>query len=431
MPVENQNIEIHSDEVQDIIGAVPSWIVRWGITVILSIIIGILIISAFIKYPDIVRTRLKINSVNSPKTILAKQSGKLISILVKENQLVTQHQILALFESTADAEDVIKLSEYLKKFQGELLSLREGNVSGDIGTMPTNLQLGEIQGDFQTFYQDYIQYRATQRNGYYPQQIAFLENEIKTAKAIKNQIHKQREIQVKEYNNAENDYRAYSKLYEKKVISASEFRQKENAYLSSKYPMHQSATADITNTGEIFAKQREISVLQNTILEQQAKFVQSLNQCINACDKWIQQYTLRAPQAGHVTFGGIIQANQTVDVNQEVFIVNPGNSDYFGEVQIPQHNMGKIYIGQTALVKLHSFPFEQYGLIRGKLSYISDVPYRDSVFFGKVKFEHFENEDKRVQLKTGMLADIEIITQESSLLERFIMNFKKLSYSLK
>ncbi|WP_431293119.1 hypothetical protein [Pedobacter sp. P26] len=90
--------------------------------------------------------------------------------------------------------------------------------------------------------------------------------------------------------------------------------------------------------------------------------------------------------------------------------------------------MGKIREGELALVKLRSFPFEQYGMIRGRLSYISDVAYRDSVFIAKVSFETFENKDPnlKIVLKNGMQADVEIVTEESSLLQRFFRNITKM-----
>jgi HlyD family secretion protein len=62
-----------------------------------------------------------------------------------------------------------------------------------------------------------------------------------------------------------------------------------------------------------------------------------------------------------------------------VFYVNPGNEAFFGEMTITQNNMGKVKEGQEVLVKLRSYPFEEYGMIRGKIKYIAEVPYKDSV----------------------------------------------------
>jgi multidrug resistance efflux pump len=214
----------------------------------------------------------------------------------------------------------------------------------------------------------------------------------------------------------------------KGVVSISEYKQQENKYLAGKYPLQQSATALLNNKSSYSAKEKEILELEHTIQEERVKFVQSLSNMVTETDGWINQYILRAPVSGKVSYAGIVQKNQTVNAGQELFMINPANTDFFGEVYIPQYNMGKIRTGQPTLVKMKSFPFEQYGLIRGKVNYISDVAFKDSVFIAKIGFDRFENKDPehRIVLKNGMQADAEIITEESSLLQRFIRNLTKM-----
>jgi multidrug efflux pump subunit AcrA (membrane-fusion protein) len=426
MPHERIDLEINSEEVQEIITAVPSWILRWGITLIFIILGAIVLLSALIEYPDIVKTGLRVNSLNSPKPVLAKQNGKLTALLVKDGQMVMENQLLAYFESTANPNDIIKINRDLKQFRDRVL---KNELVTSI--LPTGFSLGELQSTYQTFYQQYLQYQSTLRNGYYLNKMAFLEKDLKDINVLKTQIIEQRNIQQKEYTNQEEEYKAYQKLYKNKVISRSEFVQQENKYLAAKYPLQQTETSLLNNTSSFSAKQKDLLDLKHTISEEQAKFLQALNQCINESDAWILQYVLRAPVAGKLSFAGIVQQNQNIAANQEVFIVNPGNTNFFGEIQIPQYNMGKIHKGERTLIKLKSYPFEQFGMIRGRLTFISDVAYRDSVFIAKVSFEQFENKDpnRKIILKNGMLADAEIITEESSLLQRFFRNITKMMYT--
>jgi len=80
---------------------------------------------------------------------------------------------------------------------------------------------------------------------------------------------------------------------------------------------------------------------------------------------------------------------------------------------IAQSNMGKVKKGQEVLVKLKSYPFEEYGMIRGKIKYIAEVPYKDSVFMAKVDFKIKNSSDLKrpIHLKQGMMADAEIVTK--------------------
>jgi HlyD family secretion protein len=392
---------------------------------IFLVLILIIVLSAFIRYPDIVKTSLKITSLNSPKPVISHQQGKLVKILIKDGEQVADKQPLAFIESTANHTDVIKFAEKLKLLQ-QKLNTAQVIKSADFET--TGLNLGELQNSYQSFYQEYLAFINTQKGGFYLTQKNYLAQDLAEIRKLQNQIKKQQIIQQQEYANAEEEYAAYQKLKSKNVISNSEFKQQENKYLASKYPLQQSATALLNNNSSYLAKEKEIATLENTIKEQQHKFRQALSSMVNETDVWMMKYVILSPLAGKIGYAGILQENQNVAMNQELFIVNPGNTNFFGEVQIPQYNMGKVSLGQRTLVKMRSFPFEEYGIINGKISYITDVALRDSVFIAKIDFINFEQKDKSqpIILKNGMMADAEIITRESSLLQRFLRNMTKM-----
>ncbi|TCC98321.1 HlyD family secretion protein [Pedobacter hiemivivus] len=416
-------LEVNSEEVQEIITAVPSWILRRGITLVFSILLAIGLVSAFIQYPDVVKTNLKVNSLNAPKAVYVKQTGKLLSLLAAEGVMVKQHQPLAFMESTANHRDVLKLHDVLMQITKELSAN---------GIAPAlllkGLNLGELQGAYQSFYQQCLQYVSAQNGGYYLNKKKYLDQDLKEIEKLKAQIIEQQKIQEKEFANVEHEFEAYKKLYQKSMVSTSEYKQQENKYFAGKYPLQQSLTALLNNNTSYTGKQKEILDLEHTIQDERAKFVQSLSNMVTETNAWINQYVLKAPVDGRVSYAGIVQENQTLNVGQEVFMINPNNTDFFGEVYIPQYNLGKVRTGQQVLVKMRSFPFEQYGLIRGRVNYISDVAFKDSVFISKIGFERFENKDTahKIVLKNGMLADAEIITEESSLLQRFMRNITKM-----
>jgi multidrug resistance efflux pump len=413
------SLEVNSEEVHEIITAVPSWMLRRGITLIFLVLLTIVGGAAFIQYPDVVKTDLKVSSLNAPKSVYIKQTGKITALLVKEGAMVKQDALLAFMESTANHKDVFKLFDSLMRMELDL-GLNNNLKSFDL----SGLNLGELQNDYQNYYQQYLQYISTQQGGYYLDRKKYLERDLKEIEKLKIQINIQRGIQEKEFENLEQEFDAYKKLYQKGVISSSEYKQQESKYLAGKHPLQQNVTEMVNNTSSFTAKQKEILELEHTILEEKAKFSQSLNNMIAKTKGWINQYTLIAPVSGTVTYAGIVQESQSIDAGKEVFIINPANTDFFGEVQIPQYNMGKVKIGQRTLIKMRSFPFEQYGLIRGRIKYISDVAFRDSIFIAKVSFDEFENKgrDRKIVLKNGMAAQAEIITEESSLLKRLSRN---------
>ena len=93
-----QSVELRSNNVQEILGYVPVWIVRWGITLITIIVLGVLTGSWFYQYPDIVRAPVMVTTENPPSPVMAKANGRIIALFVSDTQNVEQGQTLAVIE---------------------------------------------------------------------------------------------------------------------------------------------------------------------------------------------------------------------------------------------------------------------------------------------------------------------------------------------
>jgi multidrug efflux pump subunit AcrA (membrane-fusion protein) len=415
---ENDIATRHSDEVQDIITKVPSWLLRWGITLFFGILSLIVLLSALIRYPDIVNATLTIDSPNSPKPVVAKIPGKLVKLLVRENETVNAGQPLAYLESTASHEKVLNLLANLKNLQQ--LVLQNKPVNTDLFNQADNVQFGELQSAYQQFYQEYLAYKSSVNNGFLIQKRAYLQKDLAYLSQQQQQLKAEKTIEQKDFDIESDEYAMHKKLEEQKVETPAELRQEESKLLAKKSPLVQTESSLITNNNNYAAKQSDILELDNQLQEEKAKFLQALNSLISSADDWKSRYVLTASQSGKVSFAGIVQENQVLAPNQEVFYVNPGNEQFFGEMTIPQGSMGKVRVGQQVLVKLKSYPFEEYGMIRGRINYIADVPYKDSVFISKVDFKinNFSDLRRPVHLKQGMTADAEIITQNATLMQR-------------
>ncbi|MDB5029329.1 HlyD family efflux transporter periplasmic adaptor subunit [Mucilaginibacter sp.] len=231
----------HTEEMQEIIGAPPSWLLRWGVMVFFSVLVLILGLSELIKYPDIVKTSLKVRSLSFPQPVIIKVPGKLVRILSKNNQIVKANQPLAIVESAA----------------------------GDI--------------------------------------------------------------------------------------------------------------------------------------------------------------TLFAPQPGRLMYAGIIHENQQLLPNQNIFFISSNDTDFFGEMMVPQSIVGKVNEGQQVIIKLQSYPYQEYGMLHGTIKYITSGAFRDGGYIAEVDFKtnNLTDMHKSLELRQGMMADAEIITQNTSLFKRLAGNLLK------
>lgn len=424
--ISENNPPRHTDDMQDIITAVPSWLLRWGITLFFAILVLIIGLAALIRYPDIVKTRLKIQSPNSPKSVVAKVPGKLVKLLVAENEEVVRNQPLAFIESTGNHDQVIQLTKKLLALQNDVATGLPINSEQPI--IENNAGLGELQPAYQVFYQDFINYQSAINDGFYLKKKAFLEKDLADITRQTEQLQQGKAIQQRNLKLAGDEYEMHKKLAAEKVETASELRQQEAKFLTQKSPLVQTESALVAANNNYTSKQKEILELNNQISEQKAKFRQSLNSLISQADDWENKYILRAPQPGKIAYAGIIQENQVLSAGQDVFYINPGNEAFFGEMTIPQDNMGKVKEGQPVLIKLKSYPFEEYGMIKGKINYIAEVPYKDSVFISKVDFKVGKpvNVKRPIHLKQGMMADAEIITEDATIFQRITRSVFKI-----
>lgn len=423
--IENGQEVRHTDDIQDIITSVPSWLLRWGITLFFALLVLLVGLSAFIRYPDIVKASLIISSPNSPKPIVAKIQGKLVKLLVKENEYVAVGQPLAYIESTADHRTILNLLTSLDNVQKQISE--DEPVSKILFSQADNTRFGELQAAYQVFFQEYLLYKSSINDGFDVKKKAYLQKDLIDIGRQKQQLNAQKGVQQKDLALATDEYAMHKKLASEKVETPAEFRQQESKYLAKKAPLIQTESALIGLNNDYLAKQKEILELDNEIEQEKFKFIQALNSLISQVEDWKSKYVLTASQAGKVAFANIVQENQVVSTGQQIFYINPGNEQFFGEMSIPQNSMGKVKEGQQVLIKLHSYPFEEYGMLRGRIINISDVPYKDSVFLSRVHFRISKTSDMKrsIHLKQGMLADAEIVTQDVTILQRISRNIIK------
>ena len=416
--VNTENSDIHSDDIQDIIAKVPSRLVRWGITAILAILLLILGLAEFIKYPDIIEEQLEINSTNSAKPVKTKIAGRLVKLFVQENQMVSAGQTLGYIESTANHEKVLNLLLDLQRLHSLLMSDSVLNIQ--LFSQENIIELGELQSAYQTFFGEYLSYISSIESGFLLKKKSFLMRDLAYLKNHQSVLIEEQAVEQRDLAIAEQEYGMHRKLADEKVESQAELGQEESKFLSKKTPLLQTKAQVTTETNNYNAKEKEITELDNEILNEKGKFLQALNSLIASIEQWRMEYVLVASQSGKLTYAGVLQVNQLLLANQETFYINPGNDQFFGEMTISQNNIGKVKEGQIVLIKVNGYPFEEYGMLRGHIKYISDIPFKGSAFMATVNFEmaNGSEPDKRIRLKQGMTAEGNIITQEGTIFQR-------------
>ncbi|MCB0450458.1 MAG: hypothetical protein KDC97_10105 [Confluentibacter sp.] len=102
----HDNLNLRSEEVQEILSNPPVWIVRWGITLIFMFVCIILILSFIIKYPDFVTAKILVTTRQPTEQVVSRYSGQLEKVFIKNRDTVNSDQRLAIIKNTANFEDV-------------------------------------------------------------------------------------------------------------------------------------------------------------------------------------------------------------------------------------------------------------------------------------------------------------------------------------
>ncbi|KAB7727292.1 HlyD family efflux transporter periplasmic adaptor subunit [Rudanella paleaurantiibacter] len=91
-------LEIRSEEIQEIMGSVPKWLTRWGSTIVFATLMLLLIGAFFFPYPDVVNARVRLELKRPPELLKTGQSGTLTHLAVRAGELVRAGQPLFTYQ---------------------------------------------------------------------------------------------------------------------------------------------------------------------------------------------------------------------------------------------------------------------------------------------------------------------------------------------
>jgi len=419
--------ELRSEEVQDILTKVPHWMIRWGTVLIFAIIIMLFFVSWFVKYPDVVSTEIVITTNIPPEKIVAKSSGRIEAILVKDKTQIAKNSTLAIIENTANYKDVFLLKKIVAGY----------DINNPEKAFPfaalKNTQLGEIESAFAVFQKDY---QAQQLN----ESLHPFEIESRAQSSEKIQIKERLDIlqQQKVINESElelqkNEIARFEVLFNKGIISAQEMEAKKLGYLQAQksYRSLLSSISQLRSSLIVNTKSSQNSQMNSTKEEVNLgrNVAQSFYQLKKVIKDWELAYTLKTSVSGVVTFLQVWNENQTVNVGDNVFSIIPdAKNTFIGKVKAPALNSGKIKVGQRVNIRLANYPDREFGVLKGETTNISLVPDKDGNLLLDVALPNRlkTSYNKQIISQQEMKGSAEIVTEDLRLIERILYQFKNI-----
>jgi len=428
MSEKKKDIQIRSEEVQEILSFVPNWMIRWGMTLVFLLILMLLAMSWFIKYPDIVPSEAIITTKIPPQKEYAKITGKIDTLFVIDNQNTVINQPLAIIENTANYNDVFFLKSII-----DTIKIQKQSFIFPIGKMPI-LFLGDIETSFSLFENNYIQYILNKELDPFSNEA--IANKITTSELnsrLRN-LQSQKLLNKRELEFKQKDLKRSKYLFEKGVISEKQYETKQLEYLQAErnYKNISSSISQLreslsnnkkTSKGtEISRIREEMKLLKNVI--------QSFNQLKKSVKDWEMQYLLSSKINGKVSFLNYWSQNQTVNQGDLVFTIIPNEiSSFVAKLNAAAQNLGKVRIGQTVNIKLQNYPDYEFGVLKGTINNISEISNKDGLYTIDVSLPDklITSYNNEIEFKQEMRGKAEIITKDIRLIERLFFQLKKIN----
>lgn len=412
--------ELVSEEINDVISYRPHWLVRKGNTIFFIILFALLTLTWIIKYPDTITTSARLVALNPPTLINSRVDGKLIRLLVVNEQQVQKGQLLGYMESTADFNQVFALQDWLNK----TIKATENNKFDNLilEPLPRLYDLGEIQPGYQVFQNQLAETRQTLAGGYYNRKRGALQKDLQYLSALRNNAYQQQNLITQDQQLQQIEYSAYEKLARDTVISPLELNQLKSKLLSKEQNVKQ-VNSQITNTDiNSHGKEKEMLDLQKTVTDNQQQFHSALLDLKSQVEKWIQQYVLIAPEDGKTIFVNTLRENEFLTAGQSLFYIEPKQTQFYAELMASQKGLGKIRTGQRVMINVESYPRSQFGYLDGVVNYISNIPNRTDSFLIRVDLPEGlqTNLHQNIFFRNNLSAKADIITDNRRLFDRLI-----------
>ena len=418
-----QDIQLNEQqEIQQIMGDPPAWIVRWGISLVTIGVTLLLLAAWYVKYPDVIEAPVQLETENPPIRIPAQIGGKIEKLWVSDGQSVKEGALLVTFENSADTTDVERLADFIRSVERTGITSRLD--------LPDNLELGNLQDSWSSFSESYRAYKYFLRKDRTARKASILREQIRDNQRLV-QVLEQRKISLQnklELTTAKKE--RSQELYSGGNMSLQDYEAQINEVNDLRRQITDLDSEFINN--DITIQQLERSILdlkESRDLSDNSKQLraeESFQSLKSAVESWKLNFLLKAPIDGQITFTKPLSENEFVQAGDEVMaILPPGNNsgDIKGFAALPFAGAGKAQPGQKVLIRLADFPYQQYGSVEGRVESIAALPQKTGYLIEISLNEGLktsQNKTEALPFRQQMPGTARIITEERRYLERII-----------
>jgi len=417
----SRRVELQRNEIEDMLGRVPGWITRNGITLFLILLALLLFGSWVFKYPDTKKARIVVTSLNPPADLRARATGKIERLFISDNDNVQRGEVLAMLENPAAFDDVSQLKASLAFLDS--VGLEE--ITEELPEL-NNAKLGNLQSDYSIFLKVYRDYMEFVSIDYHQRKIQTARTELEKQQEYSETLSARATTQQEVYDLATNQFNRDFSLIEEGVISDSDLEESRQAMLAESNKHQEILSFLAENNISIARTENQIVELELKQQEENSGMITALEEAYNnlnaSITSWEQNYLLVAPVSGSVTFTNFWSENQNVKAGEKVMTIIPADEgSTIGKISLPLEGAGKVKIGDQVNVQFDNYPHMEFGMVRGYVSDISEVPdegfYTVEVEFPKALRTYY---DFNIPFSQNLQGSAEIYTDKKRMIQRVL-----------
>lgn len=356
----------------------------------------------------------------------APVAGTVAAIKVKEGQTVSAGQTLLELESEIARTELQQAQARLE------------------GQQNRGAQLIAVQNQLQTA----LRTQQLQSQAQDSEQLAQLDQ-------IRQRLNSSRKVSALEKERlavAQNDVQRHRGLWQKGVISKSKLEEVEGVMFErqrlleqaqsdiqqaqAELEKQQSTYESVLRTGElaVLGSRRQLKELQSQIADVHSEIAQT-KKLIQSLQFQLQQRVLRAPTNGMVFQLSVDNAGAVLQPGQTITQIAAQGAALVFRAQMPSQESGFLRVGMPVKLKFDAYPFQDYGVVPGHLTWISPDSKVVETVQGKVEnFEleislaqtYIQTRNKRFALTPGQTATAEVIVRQRRIIDFVLDPFKKL-----
>jgi HlyD family secretion protein len=380
--------------------------------------------SYFIKNPEIVTVPVIITTQNPPVTLVTKSGGEIRELFVKEGSIVSAKENIALISNTCVYENYLTLIQTTSEFDEntdwiEVVKFHKS---------PPDISLGEMQSIYSQFQKVWKQMKDYLEQGYIPAKLSLLEKQLVKKTEYNKELIKQEKFLIEDLALAKNSFDRDSMLFNKDSysLSAKEFNKSRQVYIQKLYSFSV-FNASLRNNESDFLRMKETSLdLQVQYDKEVRQYILSMEESLqllrSSISQWEERYLINSPVAGSITLTRFRNENQVIKPGEILATVVPSIPiSIVVRAIIPISGFGKIEIGQKVNIKLSGFPYMQFGVLRGRIYSVSQVP-GEGGFSADIELTEGMTSTYREKIRFihEMDGTADIITKDTRLINRFL-----------